>query len=287
MAGYWFFRFGGGPQVVPEVPTLPETFWVEPYRLLEGNLRDWEIKQKLTYRGFPHWRPDTRILGEPFTPLDIADLAIWLDASQITGLSDGEAVATWSDSSGNGNDFAQGTAGFRPIYKEGIIGNRPVVRFDNTDDVLQIEGLSLASPNVVFAVVEPATIGVQRMITDHWGGASVPGQRHIFWREAVDDWRINGGAQFGGGTVTADPFILMGKYDATDGQIRENGSVVVGPGNTGNSAMESINLGADSDGNRNWDGDIAEFIIYNRGITADEITQVEAYLSAKYSITLA
>jgi hypothetical protein len=246
----------------------------------------WETKDKLVYRGFPHWRPDTRILGEPFSPLDIANLSIWLDASQITGLSDGEAVATWSDSSGNGNDLTQGTAGFRPIYKESIIGGRPVVRFDPTDDVLQIEGLSLASPNVVFAVVEPATIGVQRMITDHWGGAATPGQRHIFWREVANTWQINGGVQIGGGTVTANPYILMGKYDATDGQIRQNGSVVAGPSNTGSSAMESINLGADSSGGRNWDGDIAEFLIYNRALTADEISQVENYLSNKYSIAL-
>ena len=71
-----------------------------------------------------------------WTPASIPGLKLWLDASQITGLNDGDAVATWSDVSGNGRDFTQATASYRPTYKTNIRGSLPVVRFDGVDDYL-------------------------------------------------------------------------------------------------------------------------------------------------------
>jgi hypothetical protein len=61
------------------------------------------------------------------------DAALCLDARFITGLSDGNAVSTWSDRSRNAADATQ-TGANRPEYKEAIQGGQPVVRFDGTDD---------------------------------------------------------------------------------------------------------------------------------------------------------
>lgn len=64
-----------------------------------------------------------------FVPTDIAGLTIWLKADAIAGLNDGDAVATWADSSGNGNNATQVVAGNRPIYERNILNRKPVVRF--------------------------------------------------------------------------------------------------------------------------------------------------------------
>jgi hypothetical protein len=61
------------------------------------------------------------------------DAALCLDARFITGLSDGNAVSTWSDRSRNAADATQ-TGANRPEYKEAIQGGQPVVRFDGTND---------------------------------------------------------------------------------------------------------------------------------------------------------
>ena len=62
---------------------------------------------------------------------------IWLDASEITGLADGEACTTWLDTSGNArNATATGTA--KPLYKTAILGAKPVLRFDGTDDLMNV-----------------------------------------------------------------------------------------------------------------------------------------------------
>jgi hypothetical protein len=80
--------------------------------------------------------------GPSQTPDQIAGLKLWLKADSLS-LSDGDPVSTWADSSGNGNDATQGTAGLRPLYKTNIVGGKPVVRFDGTDDYLALTGLNL------------------------------------------------------------------------------------------------------------------------------------------------
>src|SRR5262245_49637476 len=62
------------------------------------------------------------------------NLGLRLKADAIVGINDGDAVATWEDSSSVNNDATQGTAANRPVYKVNIINGKPVVRFDATND---------------------------------------------------------------------------------------------------------------------------------------------------------
>lgn len=60
-----------------------------------------------------------------------------LDADSIAG-SDGDAIGTWSDDSGNGVNFAQSNASYKPLLKKGAngINGHNVVRFDGVDNML-------------------------------------------------------------------------------------------------------------------------------------------------------
>ena len=77
-----------------------------------------------------------------FSPRDVSNLILWLDASAITGLNNNDPVATWSDRSGNGNDATQATATNRPLYKTNIVNGKPVVRFDGVDNYLTFGDLA-------------------------------------------------------------------------------------------------------------------------------------------------
>lgn len=68
--------------------------------------------------------------SNPYT----TNLELQLDARDIGGLSDGDSITTWADSSAAGNDVTQSTSGRRPVYKTNIIGSNPVVRFSGADD---------------------------------------------------------------------------------------------------------------------------------------------------------
>jgi hypothetical protein len=50
-----------------------------------------------------------------------------LDARRITGLSNGAAVATWADVSGNARDFSNSISGERPTYESAGINGQPTV----------------------------------------------------------------------------------------------------------------------------------------------------------------
>jgi len=70
-------------------------------------------------------------------PTSIPGLKLWLDASQITGLSDGDSVTNWFDLSGNTNDFSQSTASKRPLYKTAVQNGLPGVLADGVDDIME------------------------------------------------------------------------------------------------------------------------------------------------------
>jgi len=61
-----------------------------------------------------------------------AGAALCLDARFISGLSDGNAVSTWSDRSRNAANAVQNTAVNQPEYKIAIQGGQPVVRFSGS-----------------------------------------------------------------------------------------------------------------------------------------------------------
>ncbi|MFT7057449.1 MAG: hypothetical protein ACJAR3_003098, partial [Roseivirga sp.] len=58
---------------------------------------------------------------------------LWLRADQITGLTDGQDISTWTDVSGNGNTLSQPISSLTPEYQSSIINGLPVVRFNKTN----------------------------------------------------------------------------------------------------------------------------------------------------------
>ncbi len=62
--------------------------------------------------------------------LPSGNLSGWYKADAITGKSDGDAVDSWTDSSGRSNTLTQSTAGAQPSYETNEINTLPIVRFD-------------------------------------------------------------------------------------------------------------------------------------------------------------
>ena len=74
------------------------------------------------------WTPES--LNNPI----VSALAGWYQADVITGLSDGAAVTSWSDSSGQGNTLTQSSSGAQPSYETNELNSLPIVRFDKDAD---------------------------------------------------------------------------------------------------------------------------------------------------------
>lgn len=91
--------------------------------------------------------------GTPFSPTDIAGLKLWLKADSLS-LNDGDAVGTWTDSSGQGNNATESTN--KPTYKTNIQNGKPAVQFDATDDGM-VTSCALPEPYTIFLVEKPVT----------------------------------------------------------------------------------------------------------------------------------
>lgn len=74
-----------------------------------------------------------------------------LDADTITGKATGDAVSSWADSSGKGNNASQGTAARQPTYVANAVAGHAALYFDDKDDTMST-ALSLSVPCTVMVV---------------------------------------------------------------------------------------------------------------------------------------
>lgn len=69
-------------------------------------------------------------MSNPYTPPS-TNLALWLKADQITGLTNGQGVAEWDDQSTSALNFFQATGALQPTYQTNVQNGLPSVRFNN------------------------------------------------------------------------------------------------------------------------------------------------------------
>jgi len=218
-----------------------------------------------------------------WTPASIPGLLLWLDANQITGLNDGDAVATWSDLSGLANNATQGTAAARPTYQTGEINSLAAVQFDGVDDVLQLAS-SIAATNFTVFVVGRKAAGAAITFVGLAGtaGASAPlyyGPDANFYTQTQTGAFRTTAAQ--NATVEAN-FLYAGYSNAGTPQHRLNRVLLGGSNGSTGSPTAFQQVGASSGLPSYCTGFIAEVIAYDSSLSAADIGRVETYLRAKW-----
>lgn len=270
------------------------------YGQLEVNADDIEISGSLIASAAGYRGGAAALSGEgPFGGIAAAGpvltaLQAWYKADSIVGLSDGAAVATWLDSSGNLRDASQGTPANRPIYKTAIVNGLPIVRFA----AASAQWLDL--PNfltgftageifiVVKAVADPPATGftgglwnlsADPTLNTHYpfsdgviydGFGATVRQSTVNPTPALTSWRVY--------NVTSQAGSWVSRLDGT--QIFSTGTNVVGfPTNP--------RLGTSHDLTVNFDGDVAELLLFDVAIGATDRAQVQNYLNVKYALAAA
>ncbi len=245
-----------------------------------------------------------------FDPRRIPNCILWLAADRITGLSDGDAVATWSDLSATSNHATQANAGNRPVYKTGIANGRPVVRFDGANSALDLTSEpALTTEATIFVVASQAAAATGTLYSHSYkSGGLYP--RYLLGYAAAQQLNVartndvgdafNFQEAYGGSgddTVAASTFYVamavhtagLAKLFALDGQEQAmtwtfNGSskLITGLAGAFHKATIGARWAAAYDGFLN--GDIAEVIIYNRKLNYGERARVLRYLKRKYKL---
>lgn len=232
---------------------------------------------------------------EVLPPMEVSGLQLWLKADAITGLSDGDPIASWADQSGEGNNAVQATAAKKPLYKTDVVNGEPVVRFDGTDDTLVIPHVAGLNTETftLFIVMAFTNEAADETIFEKWDQS---GAYPYAFRTRVDGnvrfATYDGSAanNMDGDTDISDGSfnILTFVRDGTDGEIFLNG---VSDGDTSTHKENTTNthdvgIGARGVGGTPWGGDTAEIIFYNEELSSADKDTIETYLSEKYNITL-
>lgn len=217
-----------------------------------------------------------------FTPPDISGLWLWLGHGTLTGAND-DPYATWTDSSGNGRNAVQATAGLKPLLKTAVLNGNNALLSDGNDRMTV--AASLARPHTVFLVYKSVANTGRTLSSDGIGagtynwllGSHSSGARWWYASSQV------GAAGESPGTW----YILSAVANTGGSEYWSNGASVASSAATGVWGAD-LNLFAT---NKALDGGggtpdefatayIAEVIVYDSALGTTDRQRVEDYISA-------
>lgn len=245
--------------------------------------------------------------GGAFSPLDIDDLEIWLDASDLSTINGGSVVeggnvSAWNDKSGNGNHFTQGVALDQPVYQATGFNNLKTV-FADSGTAGRNKGLLSNYDLSVSSAFTLIIIGKR--------GSVMGGYPEFFGTYLVSDpinclafgqtpnnisiiknfFGDNPTAMAGFTTTPGGLYIRSGNYNGITylssygtPEINITPTVMqsLAPGNT---SLFSI-AGGNLDANTRGDFYFSEVLFYRRNVSGIDLTNLKTYLSDKWGVTI-
>lgn len=243
--------------------------------------------------------------GAAFSPLSLAP-AMWQrfqDTATLFTTSGGstnvasasDPIGRAEDKSGNGRHWTQATAGSRLLWQPGVVNGHAVARADGVDDHWTGPDLSTLTAGEVFIVVkldaDPPAADAQ---TGFWDIGSdtnladaIPftdGVLYDSFGSTARKTTVNPTPSLATAFRLYNVVSVSGEWTSfLDGtQLFTTATNTVGFTTTtllGRSAGGAVNSFLD--------GDIAEFILFPRKLSAGEKTQMKAYFASRYALTIA
>jgi len=229
-------------------------------------------------------------------------LHLWLDANQIEGVVTGNNVSTWNDQSGYGNHASNSNSDGKPNFQSSYVNGFPTVTFDGGE---RLEGTitgGLDAPVTVFAVSYfdnlnqgasdydyVFSVGSQTGANTMMGIARSASGAHSDEFLNKDGTNDNYGPTLDGQSWdicsqvhnTSSPYTEL-FLNGTSQTIDNNMSSALNTNST-----YRVADWADSPSNSwHFSGKISEIIVYKEVLSDAEVNIVNAYLSAKYNITV-
>lgn len=270
----------------------------------DGNFNNWLNNVPLVDQdeGTPNVNTDRRkpqiicfydsVQSGPVLPVGLLQ---WFKADAITGASDTDPLAAWTDQSGNGFDATQVTPAQQPVYRTGQINSLPAVQFVSPSHFFNLTNPFTSQTEAeLFVVVK---LNNDPPTTNKWGQwrFAGTGDNNAFpftdgviydgfcstLRKTVGNptpslaaWRLY--------NTSSAASSWIARLDGT--QIFSTTSNVFSSAATGTMGTFRL-LGATA--SVNMDGFIAEVILFDHVLSAEDRTTVESYIADKYALTIA
>ena len=235
----------------------------------------------------------------------IAGQVLWLDAADATTVRDADGdnaatgtgganngfagtVTTWTDKSASGFNVTQATAGNRPTYTTNALNGNSVLTFDGTTDRLVNTGAVITGNDyTMFIVFNRTTAAARDAVFEIGGGGS---RNALFVNDSGNRLGLYANSTFynSSAVYTANTYeVVTMMHDVNAINMWRDGSNQLNTTGLTRAATTGIYVGDDSSGGDNLQGNIAEIIVYDRDLTADERRDVENYLAGKWGRTIA
>ena len=230
-----------------------------------------------------------------YTEVPSSGLLLWFKSDAGITQSGGK-VSAWADQSANADNSTQATAASQPTIVENALNGKPVVRFDGTDDYLSFSTVAINGLNGM-TIVMVAANAVNQNPTTHAHAAGIYWDETASWGTAyLSPYQSKIRYRFGTGQTNNLPeytrpeslglgfSITAAVHNATSETLYVNGASVL----TQTGKLAAIANCKDSGflgrgyATTYFNGDIAEVMVYNRALTAEELAAVNSYLAAKY-----
>jgi len=200
--------------------------------------------------------------GGEWKPTDITGCVLWVDASQVAGLNDGDTLSSWDNLTGGADLAANGF----PKYKTNIQNGLPAILFDPKGPYLTAS--SAMNFRSVFAVSKYTNVAFESY-DGLVGGVSTAGlvgdSGKITWFLAE-----SGNYRWNGVTSTKGPINAFAQNTLIYAATKSDTPTV------GNDRAYT---------GRAWHGYICEVIYYDTALSSDDYQVVEDYLMTKWGIS--
>ncbi len=220
-------------------------------------------------------------------------LALWIDANDINTLyqdnscsttsvtSDNQGVLCVQDKSGNGNNATNASAANSPVYRSSLFNSKPSLYFDGGLDQYLNFNSSISNIRTVFWVIKEdnSNFGNSSFLLGDSQGTTFDFHRDSTGGPIFSS--ANASASVTGGTLQSNTVAIDGT--TTNMPTSETVLSLV---TTGNVTADSFSRDRVSCcGERTWGGFASEVIIFDRALSASEVTDVENYLLVKWGIS--
>ena len=218
--------------------------------------------------------------GSTFVPTDISGCALWLDASDSSGV----IVSQWNDKSGNASHMTQGTVGNQPA-RDSTINSLSAVNFPSGKKMATSDpGSTTSQPVTVFAIATTTiSVGSQNLLSTGYAtttGATVGASGSASL--------IYAGSNATAGTLaTSTAYALQWTVNGASSEIRVDGGADLTAANPGSGGYRGYALGSyQSSGSGDWwAGLIAEVLVYTGALSLANINAVGSYLGTRWGVT--
>lgn len=255
--------------------------WISTYSSaiqVEILKHNWTQAQAANYVAFQSANPNMLTTG----------LSMWFKADNGVSQDGSGNVTSWADQTGNYTVTQTGTTS--PTYVASDLNSKPALRFNGTQFLTNPAQVDNGfNTDLTIITVASTTNPSAQQYGAYLGGSAGSDARGIGYYGALQDSDYYYNNVSGSLAPSANTFVVETTTLASDMSTvafyRNGLQTATGTVNGALAIAPGVYIGSGPSGyGGNWQGDIAEVLVYDHQLSSDEMSQVNLYLANKYNL---